>query len=127
MAGLARPEGAGKPPLDRRQEADLRVLTMRHHYPHPLILAACALAALPTASTAQPAQKITIGIYAPTVEFGAAQARLAYVQDLARAIGQATGLPAEAQSYANIAALKKDAVDFAIIDGVCYAANLGWK
>src|SRR4051812_12106178 len=125
MAGLARPEGAGKPPLDRRQEADLRVLTM--HHPHPLILAACALAALPTAAAAQPAQKITIGIYAPSVEFGAAQARLAYIQDLARAVGQATGLPTEAQSYANIAALKKDAVDFAIIDGMCYATNLGWK
>src|SRR4051812_43496527 len=26
MAGLARPEGAGKPPLDRRHEADLWVL-----------------------------------------------------------------------------------------------------
>jgi hypothetical protein len=92
----------------------------------PLVLAACALG-LPAAAAAQPAQKITIGIYAPSVEFGAAQARLAYVQDLARAIAQATGLPAEAQSYANIAALKKDAVDFAIIDGLCYATNLGWK
>jgi hypothetical protein len=92
-----------------------------------LALVACALAGLPAAAAAQPAQKITIGIYAPTVEFGAAQARLAYVQDLARAIGQATGLPTEAQSYANIAALKKDAVDFAIIDGVCYATNLGWR
>jgi hypothetical protein len=98
---------------------------MRHH--RLLIRAACALAALPTVAAAQPAQKITIGIYAPTVEFGAAQARLAYVQDLARAVGQATGMPTEAQSYANIAALKKDAVDFAIIDGVCYATNLGWK
>jgi hypothetical protein len=92
-----------------------------------LVTAACALAGLTTVAAAQPAQKITIGIYAPSVEFGAAQARLAYVQDLARAIAQATGMPAEAQSYANITALKKDAVDFAIVDGVCYATNLGWK
>ena len=92
-----------------------------------LVTAACALAGLTAVAAAQPAQKITIGIYAPSVEFGAAQARLAYVQDLARAIAQATGLPTEAQSYANIAALKKDAVDFAIIDGMCYATNLGWK
>ena len=92
-----------------------------------LVTAACALAGLTAVAAAQPAQKITIGIYAPSVEFGAAQARLAYVQDLARAIAQATGMPTEAQSYANITALKKDAVDFAIIDGMCYATNLGWR
>jgi hypothetical protein len=80
-------------------------------------------------AAAQPAQKITIGIYAPTVEFGAAQARLAYVQGLAKAIEQNTGIKTEAQSYANVAALKKEGVDFAIIDGVCYASNLGlgWR
>jgi hypothetical protein len=77
-------------------------------------------------ATAQPAQ-ITIGLYAPSVEFGAAQARLAYVQGLAKAIEQSTGIKTLAQSYANVAALKKDAVDFAIIDGICYATNLGWK
>jgi hypothetical protein len=92
-----------------------------------LVSVACALAGLTAGAAAQPAQKITIGIYAPSVEFGAAQARLAYVQGLARAIEQATGIKTEAQSYANVAALKKDAVDFAIIDGVCYATNLGWK
>jgi hypothetical protein len=78
-------------------------------------------------AAAQSADKITIGLYAPTVEFGAAQAKLAYVQGLAKAIEQATGIKTEAQSYANIAALKKDGVDFAIIDGVCYAANLSWR
>jgi hypothetical protein len=78
-------------------------------------------------AAAQSADKITIGLYAPSVEFGAAQARLAYVQGLAKAIEQATGVKTEAQSYANVAALRKDAVDFAIIDGVCYAANPGWK
>jgi hypothetical protein len=72
-------------------------------------------------------KRITVAIYAPSVEFGAAAARLAYVQSLAKAIEQNTGLEVEAQSYANLAALKKDAVDFAIIDGPCYATNLGWK
>jgi len=85
------------------------------------------LLALAGVAAAQPAQKITIGLYAPTVEFGAAQARLAYVQGLAKAIEQNTGIKTEAQSYANIAALKKDAVDFAIVDGICYATNLGWR
>ena len=78
-------------------------------------------------AAAQPAQKITIGLYAPSVEFGAAQARLAYIQGIAKAIEQNTGIKTEAQSYANVAALKKDAVDFAIIDGMCYATNLGWR
>jgi len=77
-------------------------------------------------ANAQP-KKITVGIYAPSVEFGAATARLAYVQALAKAIAQSTGLEVEAQSYANLGALKKEAVDFAIVDGLCFATNLGWR
>ena len=94
-----------------------------------LISAVVAASALvPAVTAAQPApQKITIGIYAPSVEFGAAQARLAYVQGLAKAIEQNTGIKTEAQSYANVAALKKDNVDFAIIDGQCYAASPSGK
>jgi len=89
------------------------------------ILVVCALAA---AAHAQPApDKITVGIYAPTVEFGTAQARLAYVQGLAKAIEQNTGIKTEATSYASVAALEKDKVDFAIIDGPCYATHLGWR
>ena len=77
---------------------------------------------------AQPAQpaKLVVGIYAPSVEFGTAQARLAYVQSLAKAIEQSTGIKTEAQSYANVGALKKDNVDFAIIEAQCYATNLNW-
>jgi hypothetical protein len=86
-----------------------------------------AITAATGVAAAQPVEKLTIGIYAPTVEFGAAQARLAYVQGLAKAIEQNTGIKTEAQSYANVTALKKGDVDFAIIDGVCYATNLGWK
>jgi hypothetical protein len=90
------------------------------------LLLVIAAIGVPAVAVAQPA-KITIGIYAPSVEFGAAQARLAYVQGLAKAIEQNTGIKTEAQSYANVGALKKDNVDFAIIDGQCYAANMGWK
>lgn len=71
--------------------------------------------------------KITIGIYTPTVQFETAQARLAYAQGLSKAIEQNTGIKTEAQVYASVAALKKDQVDFAIIDGPCYSTNLGWK
>jgi hypothetical protein len=86
------------------------------------------LLALAGVAHAQPARaKITIGIFAPSVEFGTAQARLAYIQALGKAIEQATGVKTEAQSYASVTALKKDNVDFAIIDAPCYATNLGWK
>lgn len=83
------------------------------------------LAALASVAYAQPS-KIRIGIYAPSVEFGTAQQRLAYVQGLAKAIEQSTGIKTEAQSYGSISALKTD-TDFAIVDGPCYAVNLGWK
>ncbi|HUS30766.1 MAG TPA: hypothetical protein VMZ53_19785 [Kofleriaceae bacterium] len=92
-----------------------------------LFILAVVVCGLAGTAAAQAPQKITIGIYAPTVEFGTAQARLAYVQGLAKAIEQNTGIKTEAQSYASIAALKKDNVDFAIIDGPCYATNLSWK
>lgn len=85
-----------------------------------------ALAAMATAAYAQPS-RLRIGIYAPSVEFGTAQARLAYVQGLAKAIEQNTGIKTEAQSYASVSSLKSDNVDFAIIDGPCYAVNLSGK
>jgi hypothetical protein len=86
-----------------------------------------ALLVMTGAAWAQAPAKITIGIYAPSVPFDSAQARLAYVQGLAKAIEQSTGIPTQAQPYASLAALKKDDPDFAIIDGQCYATNLGWK
>ncbi len=76
---------------------------------------------------AQPAKKLTLGIYAPTVEFGAATARLAYIKSLAATIEQSTGMAVDAQSYANLGALIRANVDFAIVDGPCYATNLGWR
>jgi hypothetical protein len=76
---------------------------------------------------AQPAKKLRLGIYAPSVEFPTAQARLAYVQGLAKAIEQNTGIKTEAQSYGSITSLEGDKVDFAIIDGPCYAVNLGLR
>jgi hypothetical protein len=91
-----------------------------------ILLALGVLCGLAAHATAQPA-KLTVGIYAPTVEFGTSQARLAYAQGLAKAIEQATGIKTEAQAYATVAALKKYNVDYAIIDGPCYATNLGWK
>lgn len=89
--------------------------------------AAVVLATTVTAS-AQPApDKLVVGIYAPSIEFGTAGARLAYVQGLAKAIEQATGVKTSAQAYASLAALKKDNVDLAIVEGQCIATNPGWK
>lgn len=86
-----------------------------------------ALLATTTEAHAQAPTKLTLGVYAPSVEFGSSTARLGYAQALGKSIEQATGISVEAKSYANLAALKKDNVDFAIIDGPCYATNLGWK
>ncbi len=83
-------------------------------------------AGLPGAAHAQDA-RLKLGIYAPSVEFGSAAARLAYVQALGKAIEQRTGIAVEAQSYASLATLRKTGVDFAVVDGLCYATNLGWK
>jgi hypothetical protein len=87
---------------------------------------AALLALLAGVAQAQPA-KLTIGVYAPSVEFGTAQARLAYAQGLAKAVETNTGIKTEAQSYTTLAALRKDNVDFAIIDGQCLAVNPSWK
>lgn len=96
-----------------------------------LALAAAVALAAATASTvsAQPAppDKLKLGLYAPSVEFGTAQARLLYAQGLAKAIEQATGIKTDAQSYGSIAALRADNVDYAIVDATCYASNLNWK
>jgi hypothetical protein len=73
-----------------------------------------------------PPDKLTIGIYAPSVEFGTAQVRLQYAQSLAKAIEAQTGAKTEAKSFAQFAQLKSSGVDFAIVDGQCYASNLGW-
>jgi hypothetical protein len=79
-----------------------------------------------TAETQATPSKLTVGIYAPTVEFGTSQQRLQYVQGLAKAIESSTGIKTDAQSYASLSALKKANVDFAIIDGQCYATNSSW-
>lgn len=74
-----------------------------------------------------PSPRITIGIYTPSVEFGAATTRLAYVRGLGAAIERATGIAVDAQSYANLAALVRANLDFAIVDGPCVATHPRWR
>ena len=92
----------------------------------PTLILMLASLGLPGAAHAQ-SGKLKLGIYAPSVEFGSAAARSAYVQALGKAIEQSTGLAVDAQSYASLDTLRKQGVDFAIVDGLCYATNLGWK
>lgn len=104
--------------------------------PRTLTISAVAVVALGALAllliTSRPAEtqatpsKLTVGIYAPTVEFGTSQQRLQYVQGLAKAIESNTGIKTDAQSYASLSALKKANVDFAIVDGQCYATNSSW-
>src|SRR5690349_344669 len=99
-----------------------------------LVIPLVALAAFGVAMTVRPgetqpagADQLTIGIFAPTVEFGTQQARLQYVQGLAKAVEQATGIKTSAQAFASLGALRKAGVDYAVVDGLCYATNLGWN
>ena len=69
---------------------------------------------------------LTVGIYAPTVEFANASARLQYVQRLSKAIESGTGAKVTGKSYSSLGALKKAKPDFAIVDAQCYATNLKW-
>ncbi len=84
---------------------------------------AAALGA-PAAARAQtqPAA-LNIGMYAPTASFADSGARLAYVQGLAKAIQQKTGIPTTGKAYVRLADLLAAKPDFAIIDGLCIAAK----
>jgi hypothetical protein len=95
----------------------------------PVLALAAALVVLGAGrgETQSAPDKLIIGIFAPTVEFGTAQNRLAYVQGLARAIASNTGIETTAASFASLGALRKGNVDFAIVDGQCYSTNLGWR
>lgn len=91
-------------------------------------LAGAGLAMISSRGESQPAggTRLVVGVYAPTVEFGTAAARLTYVQGLAKAIATNTGAKVDAKSFASLAALRKENPDFAIVDGQCYAVNRQW-
>jgi hypothetical protein len=91
-----------------------------------IIAAAGALAIRAGETQPAPSGKLVVGIYAPTVEFATSAARLQYAQGLAKAIAAQTGLDTEARSFAAFGQLKAAGVDFAVVDGQCYAGSLGW-
>lgn len=91
-----------------------------------IVAGAAVLAVRAGESQPAPPAKLVVGIYAPTVEFATAQARLQYAQGLAKAIAAQTGIETEAKSFAAFGQLKSAGVDFAIVDAQCYAGSLGW-
>jgi hypothetical protein len=85
-------------------------------------LAALAVVGLAKRGESQPAgSKLTVAMWAPTVDFGSSQAAFSYVQGLAKAIEQRVGQPVEGEVAGSYAKAVK--ADFAILDAQCYAAN----
>ena len=93
-------------------------------------LSALLVVGLSKRGESQPAgtpSTITIGIYAPTVSFASSQDRNNYVNSLGAAISQRAGVKVRALSFTSFGQLKGAKLDYAIIDGQCYAtgSNIG--
>jgi hypothetical protein len=91
------------------------------------LLAGLAVVAGSGIGRTQVGDVLTLAIYTPTIEFANSAARLAYVQRLGKAIEAATGQRVDAKSFTSLGQLKKEPVDFAILDAQCYATNPSWK
>jgi ABC-type amino acid transport substrate-binding protein len=66
--------------------------------------------------------KLTIAIYAPNAPFESGEARYSFVSRLAQQVTSVAGLAAEPKAFVHAAdfeaAIKKNQVDFAVVDGV---------
>jgi ABC-type amino acid transport substrate-binding protein len=73
-------------------------------------------------------EKLTIAIFTPNAPFESGDARYAYISRLAQQISTSAGVTVEPKSYARSqdleAALQKDQVDLAVLDGI-YLAERG--
>lgn len=74
-------------------------------------------------ANAQQSEPMTVALYAPGAAFADSSARLAYVQGLARAIQQKTGVPTTGKAFVRLGDLLAAKPDFAIIDGLCLASR----
>src|SRR6478752_3792384 len=68
-------------------------------------------------------KELTVGIYAPSVAFADSSARLSYVQGLAKAIEDKTGIKTTGKAYIRLSDLTSAKPDFAILEGLCIAAK----
>lgn len=90
-------------------------------------VAAAAFLLLPRRGESQPAdgvKELTVAIYAPTVPFAGSQAQADYVNALAKAIKDATGVDKVTGKVAASYGAAKQA-DFAIIEAQCVATGSG--
>ncbi len=71
-----------------------------------------------------PPDQLNVALYAPAASFADSSARLAYVQGLAKAIAQKTGVPTTGKAYVRLGDLMAAKPDFAVIDGQCLATKL---
>jgi hypothetical protein len=75
-------------------------------------------------AAAQPAPEgLTIAMYAPAAAFPDSSARLAYIQGLAKAVQQKTGVPTSGKIFVRLGDLTAAKPDFAVIDGQCLATH----
>ncbi len=88
-----------------------------------LVIAVVIVSLLPSLALAQSGESLTVGLYAPSAAFADSSARLAYVQGIARAIGQKTGAQVSGKAYVRLGDLLAAKPDLAIIDGQCLAAR----
>lgn len=84
------------------------------------ILALLLLGTGPAAAETQ----LNVALYAPATAFADSSARLAYVQGLAKAIQQKTGVPTSGKAYVRMGDLVAAKPDFAVIDGQCLAERI---
>jgi hypothetical protein len=83
------------------------------------------LLALTAPVAAEPVpEQLTVAMYAPAAAFSDSSARLAYMQGLAKAIQQRTGVPTAGKTYVRLGDLLAAKPDFAIIDGQCLASQV---
>ncbi|HKA91720.1 MAG TPA: hypothetical protein VKE22_28850 [Haliangiales bacterium] len=75
------------------------------------------------AGVARAQEQLNVGLYAPAAAFADSSARLAYVQGLAKAIQQKTGLATVGRAYVRLADLTAVKPELAVIDGQCLAGG----
>lgn len=89
---------------------------------------ALALAVAAASGRAAADPKLVVAIYAPNAPFESGDARFSFANRLAQQIQSATGLGVEPKAFARAAdfeaAITKEAVDYAVVDGI-YLAERG--
>jgi hypothetical protein len=87
------------------------------------LLAIFIIAGAAPAGAQNAPESLNVAMYAPAAAFPDSSARLAYMQGLAKAVQQKTGIPTSGKIYVRLGDLVAAKPDFAVIDGQCLAAH----